>query len=280
MTIHPLPRWLRPYLWGNVHLAVGAFLCVWATRVGAGQRVVAPGRLEYAVALGAAAVYGLDRLAGAAPAGPRGDWFIRHRRLMWFWSVGAGLASAILTLLLPWPEVAVLAVGALVALGYGLKVVKWRGQWQPLGAFPWARPGLVALVWMLGSATAVLMALGERLDSPDALRWQAGRLLLAGALVIPFDVRDRELDLTRGVSTLATRFGPERAFWVARALALGAVLIAWLPTPQPENLLAGAAAFGLLWFTHEKRGAVWRLLLLDGVLHLHVLGVLWRVMGH
>ncbi len=271
-----LPRCLQPYLWGNLHLALGAFLCAWATRVGAAGQVVAPGRMEWILGLGAASVYGLDRLAGAKPSGPRGDWFMQHRRLMWFWSVAAGLAGGVLIVTLPWNEVAMMGLGGVLAVAYGLNVVKWRGKWQPLGAFLWARPGLVALAWMLGTATLPLMTQGVALDSPAALRWQVGRFLLIGALVIPFDVRDRELDLTRGVSTLATRFGPARAFWVARALALAALAVAVFPHPQPENLAAAAGAAVLLWFTHEQRSAVWRLLLLDGVLHLHALGVLWR----
>lgn len=275
-----LPRFLRPYLWGNLHLALGAFLCVWATRVGASGRVVAPGLLACAMGLGAAAVYGLDRLAGAKPSGPRGDWFLHHRRLMWVWSVAAGVSGMVLVFTLPWAQVAVLGVGALVAVGYGIKVVKWRGQWQPLGAFLWARPGLVALAWMLGTATVPLMAQGVALDSTEALRWQAGRLLLTASLVIPFDVRDRELDLTRGVSTLATRFGAARAFWISRVLAFAALGVALLPHPQPEALAGAAGGCVLLCLTDDRRGAVWRLLVLDGVLHLHALGVLWRWVAH
>ena len=277
MSTLALPRLLRPYLWGNVHLAVGAFLCAWATRVGASGRVVAPGRLEWALGLGAASVYGLDRLVGAKPSGPRGDWFLRHRRLMWAWSLAAGAVGGVLVLTLPPAQVAVMGLGALFAMAYGLKVVKWRGRWCPLGAFLWARPGLVALAWMLGTATLPMMAAGVSLWTWDALRWQVGRLFLCAALVIPFDVRDHELDLSRGVSTLATRFGAQKAFWIARALTVAALGLAVFPQPQPEALVGAAGGVILLWLTNENSSALWRLLLVDGVLHLHVLGVLWRV---
>ena len=275
MPFLSLPRLWRPYLWGNLHLALGAFLCAWATRAGASGRLLAPGALELAIGLGAASVYGLDRLAGAKPSGPRGDWFLRHRRLMWVWSLAAGVAGMALGVTLPWAQMAVMGAGGLIAMGYGLKVVQWRGAWQPLGAFLWARPGLVALAWMLGTATLPLLAAGVNLASGDALRWQFGRFLLCAALVIPFDVRDRELDAVRGVSTLATRFGSGPAFWIARALMLGSLGVAVVPRPQAASAIAAAGGLVLLALTHDRRSALWRLFLVDGVLHLHALGLLW-----
>lgn len=272
-----LPPWLRVYLWGNLHLALGAGLCTWATRSGLAGGPVVPGLRTAAIALGAASVYGFDRLLGAKSAtGPRGDWFHRHRRAMWAWSLGAGMGGLVCLALLPWREQGWLAAGGLLGMAYGLKVVPWRGGWRRLGSFLWTRPWLVALVWMLGTATLPLVERGASLVGADALRWQAGRFLLAAALVIPFDVRDRRVDRREGVATLATWLGARAALRIAVVLAVAAAVLAACPAPQPEALVAAVAAAGLLVFTHERRGALWRLLLLDGVLHLHALGVLWR----
>lgn len=271
-----LPRPLRLYLWGNLHLALGAGLCTWAVRAGALGRPVVPGLLAWVILLGTVAVYGLDRLAGAAPSGPRGDWFQRHRRPMWALSLACGAGGAGLALALDVREQAWLAAGALLALGYALPVLRWRGRWQPLGAFLWARPWLVALVWTLATATAPLHAAGAPLFDGPGVQWQLGRFLLLAALVIPFDVRDRELDQARGVSTLATVLGERRALRVAVLLAAGAVAAALWPALQPEALVPALAAVALLAATHPQRGALWRLLLIDGILHLAALGVLVR----
>lgn len=208
---------------------------------------------------GTAAVYGLDRVVGAAeedavnrPA--RAAWWHGRRRMP------AAFALAALACL-PWLETATLGAGAVLAalaLGYVLPLLPGGRRLKDVAV---AKPLAIGAGWGAG---AVLL---PAVESGGALTAAAGVLLLVRTLTVfanalLTDWPDRRGDADAGLATFALRWPWDRLRWTATAvLALALVgegMLAALPgVPVLVAVDAVAVALPLViaWAVSPERRA-------------------------
>lgn len=197
--------------------------------------VPGPG-LTAVVGLGTVGVYGFDRW-----------WASRSQRP--FWLVPAAAAAG-LALTLPADAIAILAGVC------GLALLHAR-----LRQFPWAKPLYIALAW-IGVVVGLPWVLAGEGPLPGMLLPVA---LAIVANVLGCDAIDREAE--------ARRLSPTRVWWIARAVALVGVLVAW---PDPGVAIPGAVLLALLRWPASRRWAEWAL---DGALLAGALFALLRLAG-
>jgi hypothetical protein len=113
----------------------------------------------------------------------------------------------------------ILAIAAVPAVGYGLRIFPSSVGWSALRELPYMKLPLVALVWTLATVLypAVQAENQIKLPSEFVLMYSAERLFFVLALTIPFDVRDMHFDSPR-LQTLPMAIGERRSGYVAIAI--------------------------------------------------------------
>jgi hypothetical protein len=165
-------------------------------------------RVSVVVGAGTWAVYAFDRLVDDRIDRPaRADFVRRNRRWMRAGAVVAAGVAVVAGLKLPPRAIGLLAAVVLLALLHAR-----------LRHLPWIKPLYIALAWLavvVGLPAVLVAAPLERVLADLA---PIGLAILAN--VIGCDVTDGEAE--------ARAIGPDRAWWVARALALGGIAAAFV----------------------------------------------------
>ncbi|MFW5966249.1 MAG: UbiA family prenyltransferase [Persicimonas sp.] len=221
-------------------------------------------------------IYNLDRLVSASREDAveltdRHRFIQRHRRLLWGLAAAASLGvAASLFFVSPAVWWGLLPLGV-VSLAYSLPILK-GDQARRLKDLPGVKIFVIALVW--GSVTVLLPALEAGIGRRLAL-WGpvfAERFVFIFAITLPFDVRDLERDRSARISTLPMWLGPTRTRWLSVALIalfIALVVIAYGPTwrgPTPALALSGLISAVALWFGDRRRGELYYVGLLDGLM--------------
>lgn len=267
---------MRAFFYSNLWVAAAAAALTLQTTYCLEDTPVASASLLALVFSSTLFVYNLDRLVSASREDAvelteRHRFIQRHRRFLWGLAAAAGV-GVVATLFFVPPVVwwGLLPLG-LVSLAYSLPIV---GGDQPrrLKDLPGLKIFLVALVW--GCVTVLLPALEAGLGGRIA-RWGpvfVERVVFIFAITLPFDVRDLERDRTARISTLPMWLGAARTRALSVALiALFVVLvfIAHGPTwqgPTPALALSGLISAVALWFGDRRRGELYYVGLLDGLM--------------
>lgn len=114
-----------------------------------------------------------------------------------------------------------LTVPVLISMGYVLPVFSGHRR---LRDFSYWKIVLVALVWSWVTVGIPFFGQSDFWSNPQFWLLLAERFCFVFAITIPFDIRDRELDVSKGVLTLAHRFSTARLRRFAYVLLLvGAV---------------------------------------------------------
>lgn len=193
-------------------------------------------RLRAVVGLGTLGVYGFDR------------WAVRRRGRPW-WVLPA-LGAAFAGLALPADGVAILAAVCVLALVHAR-----------LRELPWAKPLYIALAWI-----AVVVGLPWVLAGEGPVPGVALPVALAiVANVLGCDAIDREAE--------AARLRPVLVWWIARAVALAGVVVAW---PAPGTAIPATLLLALLPWPASRR---WAELGLDGALLVGAVVTVVRLSG-
>jgi len=145
-----------------------------------------------------------------------------HRHHIITYGLLAGLMSLWHLLRMPWRQQLWIVPAAVVSGAY---VVPWGKKGRRLRdfgsskiffiafAYTWLTVWLPAVEWHLQGQIATWLMLLERFT-------------FLFAITVPFDLRDRAVDLQAGVYTLPVRLGPHKAIWMAEgALAITALCV-------------------------------------------------------
>lgn len=113
----------------------------------------------------------------------------------------------------------ILAMAALPAIAYGLRIIPSSKGWLSPRELPHVKLPLVAFVWTLATVLypAVQAENQIKLPSVFVLMYGAERLLFVLALTIPFDVRDMHLDDPR-IRTLPMAIGQRKSGYLAMSI--------------------------------------------------------------
>lgn len=190
-------------------------------------------------------IYNLDRLSPAATE-DLGDADLDERapsgalkRLMWVMMLASLPMMAWCAWVMPWHLVWALMPAALIATGYALPLLYWRGRWRRLKEIPGVKVVLIALVWSI--ATVTIPAWEQALNplSNQALFEAASRTLFIFAITLPFDVRDMARDERARIITIPLLLGVTHT----RALSMGllGVMLAL------QGILHGFTSTSMFW---------------------------------
>jgi 4-hydroxybenzoate polyprenyltransferase len=261
----------RFFLFGNLFLALCAALWTYSTY---GVLHDAPGAanpwLSAFVAAGVVVVYTIDRVFpgerhDAATASERHRWIARHRRSL---LALLACAAAVVLVALPFLGAGVLAlagVAGALALAYSLPVR--RGRTAGLRSFGLLKIFLIAAVWAVVTTILPPLDAGDAVLTRDVCLLFVERFLFVFAITLPFDIRDRALDLASGVRTIPVRVGTS-----ASKAIVGAAIVAYLAlkvahyglrTPlalAPSAVSAGYVALLLVALSEGRRDYYFSLL--------------------
>lgn len=122
----------------------------------------------------------------------------------------------------PWLVHAYLALPALLTVLYVFPVFSHRKRLRDL---PYVKVFVVALVWAIVTTTIPLVLIGSQAN----MIWMASSLVFffIAAITLPFDIRDKQIDMRQGVSTLSTKIGVSRTR-IFSLLLLGLALMVLL----------------------------------------------------
>ena len=266
----------RYVVFGNLFLAASAAAWAYSTyRVLGLPRGAADYDLLGLVFGGVVVVYALDRLyafdrAPERPAAGRLRWVDEHRRFL----LGALLlACAGVAVLLFFVNAAVLGVlGALGAVSFAYSLPVLRNFTVGLKDVGLSKVFLIALVWTCVTVLLPPLEAGAPVLTRDVVLLFAERFLFVFAISLPFDIRDRERDATRGIRTIPVAIGVARSKQLVGVALVGHL---WLKTihyypAHPAMLvpavLTVAYACLLLAGLSARRGDVYYSLLWDGTI--------------
>ncbi len=232
-------------------------------------------------------VYNLDRLSPASKEDLGDAIDLRNRtpdgplkKLMWG-MLGLSLpVMAWCAWAMPWHLVLALVPAALIATGYALPIMYWRGEWRRLKEIPGIKIGLIAVVWSIATVVIPLWEQGLEPWSSIVLLEAASRVLFIFAITLPFDVRDMARDERVGIITIPTLIGVERTRQLAgvallTTLALQCVLHG---VREPMWLLpvmcTMAITAGLISQLHARQPEHYYALYMEGTMGLYAVCML------
>jgi len=219
---------------------------------------------------------GLKELRSSDTTSPRHLWCMAHEELMKA-HLGAGTVLALLSffmlraeawwLLLPAVMTAMLYVFPLM-LGTKLREV---GVWKIF---------LIATVWAVVTVGLPITQLDNPPQWKDAAWLLAERWLFIFAITVPFDVRDLSTDASKGVRTLPSVLGWQRALLFS-GMAMGVFVLLAMRRLGIDGFMgfvpAVLAAFALIGFTRPGRSESYYSFWLEGTMLLLAVGGLFHL---
>jgi 4-hydroxybenzoate polyprenyltransferase len=287
--LQQLGAWLAGLLfYGNIFIACCAVALLWLTylQLGYGPR---PDHLTGFVFFGTWFNYTLQRLISIRKvettlATPLMDW-MAHNRVTQLVIMAVAGVGVLYHLFFIWQDhLFLLVVIGAMALVYSLPVkMPGRGVFR-IRELGLAKIFLVSIVW--GAVTGILPA------SYLVQTWWSGevwlifleRALLVFALILPFDIRDRDIDRAYHLKTIPTLLGTRGTLWLGAALLIFMTLTelvrVWIASTQEAIPMVVAFALtsvggtGLLALSASKRFDYFYYGMVDGLM-LALLATAW-----
>ena len=225
-------------------------------------------------------IYNLDRLVEPNPGESEHEqWVERHLKFLWVLTACSAIAAVYLSTRLSHVALISLPIAGVVAIGYCLPVLPYRGRWYRLKAVPGAKLLLIALVWTYATAGLPMLESGITLNSSNAMILLT-RFFFIAAVALPFDLPDMQRDQRSGIKTIPTLLGIRATRSVAWGLVIASAFTAIL-TPWPAAsalLISCACTAGLISMLSPQRGVFYFMVALDGMLLVQA-GLLWACSG-
>ncbi len=224
-------------------------------------------------------VIGIERITEFSVSG-RFRIITRYKQHIIVYGILGLLGAAVTFLFLPIEAWALIAIPALISIGYVTPLGRDRKR---LRDRPVIKIFLIALNWSLLTAFIPIILYSE-VEWSWALLILLERILFTFALTIPFDIRDITVDKPSGINTIPQILGLPRskvlgAIAILTSTLLAALLIFAGTYPAfymlPALLYATIAAL-VIWGTREERSDYYFAGLVDGVM---IIGYLLVTMG-
>ena len=154
----------------------------------------------------------------------RQQWFIEHKKWLWFTTIVSAFTLVYLSFSLSIESLVLLIPLGVIALIYPLPTISLNGRILRLREVPGIKIFLIAFVWAL--VTVGLLVQEHQLAwTTDVWLLFFHRFCFVFAITIPFDIRDLKYDQLQ-LKTIPGLFGEEKARYIALAvLALYELLI-------------------------------------------------------
>jgi 4-hydroxybenzoate polyprenyltransferase len=266
----------RYVVFGNLFLAASAAAWAYSTYSVLGlPRGAADYDLLGLVFAGVVVVYALDRLyafdrSPEQALGGRLRWVDEHRRFLLTALVVACAGVAVLLFFVNAQVLVVLGVLGAVSFAYSLPIL--RHFTVGLKDAGLSKVFLIALVWTCVTVVLPPLEAGASVLTRDVALLFAERFVFVFAISLPFDIRDRERDASRGIRTIPVAIGVARSkqlVGIALVAHLWLKVIHYYPA-HPAMLVPAAIAVAysclLLAGLSASRGDVYYSLLWDGAI--------------
>lgn len=278
---------LHFYLYSSLHIAV----CAVAITVY--SYLVLPLHIidyRYVGFVGASTVllYSLHRIIGINKSDDytnqgRFVIIVKYKSHLIIYSVVSALYCLYAYYTFDWNRRLLLAIPAVLSLSYSLPIF-FGGK--RLRDFHWIKIFLIAICWAVITCTIPYYE-SSGFDNVTILLMTLERALFVFALTIPFDIRDRDIDKSTDVLTLATRFNDvilKRLSWLALIFATTISILlytkdAYTTLTFPPILLSYIITAYLIRLTHQRRSDYFFTGLMDGTMILPLVLLFLYVSG-
>lgn len=203
------------------------------------------------------------------------NWLTKNRRILLISIMLSAIFLAGLTYFLFRAYLLYVLVLGLLSVIYLFPLLKNDRRVRDI---PYLKIFAIAVGWSIITVSIPAFLMGEyNFWQP----WMIGeRFLFFLLITIPFDIRDRQDDLAKGVHTLATAFSDARltrfAFLLFLLYALLIFFSPFLLSFKVSLILAGLLAFLIVCFVHERRPLWYFSIVVDGLIAVR-LGLLFVV---
>ena len=169
-----------------------------------------------------------------------------------------------------WTRRLLLIIPTILSLSYSLPIFLGGKR---LRDFHWIKIFLIAICWAVITCTIPLYEL-QIYSNTDICLLTIERCLFIFAITIPFDIRDRKIDLINNVKTLATRYNNEtlkKISWICLAIAAIIASISYYNIYKIPSIITYIITAYLISQTSEDRNDYFYTGKMDGTMMLPIL---------
>ena len=268
------------FIYSNLIVALGAALFIWETYLLLGS----PVQIKY-ILLGFAAtlfVYNIDRLIDSNTEAQKSERHIWISKNAQFLKLLSALSAAYVLLAIfytPFKIILFLAHLALISILYSVPFIRVQGKWRSLRSIKGIKLFLISYVWLAATVVMPALASGHRLFDTNMLLLALERGFFIFAITLPFDIRDYENDLARGLFTIPMLVGIRSAKNMALAFVLLSGFISFIHYPLYSasfwaKEISVVSTFVFLSYLSERQHEYYFTGLLDGTIIIQFLLVM------
>ena len=169
-----------------------------------------------------------------------------------------------------WTRRLLLIIPTILSLSYSLPIFLGGKR---LRDFHWIKIFLIAICWAVITCTIPLYEL-QIYSNTELYLLTIERCLFIFAITIPFDIRDRKIDLINNVKTLATRYNNEtlkKISWICLAMAAIIASISYYNVYKIPSIITYIITAYLISQTSEDRNDYFYTGKMDGTMMLPIL---------
>lgn len=271
---------LHFYLYSSLHIAICAMAITAYTYFILPLRIVDH---SYVAFVGAATLllYSLHRIIGIKKSSSYANQgrfaiIVRYKSHLIFYSIASSLYCIHAYVNFDWNRKLLLFIPAVLSLGYSLPIF-WGGK--RLRDFHWIKIFLIAICWAVITCTipyceSMLTLCDSPLNCSALILLTIERAIFIFAITIPFDIRDREVDKSTEVNTLATRYSDITLVKIARVALLSTSIVACIlyllgtysELTLPPLLITYLITAYLIRLSNERRSDYFYTGIMDGTM--------------
>ena len=216
-------------LYSNFFVALAAMSMVWQAQILADSHMQFSSSYGWLVFCATLIIYAIHRVIGFTVI----KQTIETRRVRVIRKfrghiIGYAILAVIplvwLSLQMPAQTISLLGLAAILSLAYVIPLFRKRR----LRDLPFIKVFVVALIWSL--VTTVIPAIQNPISNASLIWLALEKSLFILALILPFDVRDLDVDANHRVDTFATKYGVSRALRGANLCVLLAMFLVIVQT--------------------------------------------------
>ncbi len=251
------------YVYSSLHIA----LCAAALILYSYQVFELKPNYSYAVFVASCTMilYAVHRLVGLRRVSAyhnlgRFQVVLSHKTHLYFYIGIAGVIAIILALNMSIQKIQMLLIPSVLSLLYVLPVLKGRR----LRDLAYIKIFIIALCW------SWLCCVIPTYAESEYVVFALGKCFFIFGITIPFDIRDRQVDVDTGVRTLATMYDHQKVKLIgiiACLVSLG-LSIAFFPTFLLSEIIVHFIAIGLIWRASADKSDYYFSLFTDGTMAL------------
>jgi len=201
---------------------------------------------------------------------------VKYKSHLIFYSIVSSFYCIYAYLNFDWNLKIILIIPAALSLGYSLPIF-WGGK--RLRDFHWIKIFLIAICWSVITCTIpYYLSIDSLCDSPQDILlislMTLERAIFIFAITIPFDIRDRVVDKSTDVLTLATKYSNTALIKISRIALLLTIIIAvvmyqqdvYNSTTLPTLILTYLITSYLIGYSNESRSDYFFTGIMDGTM--------------